>query len=411
MQRLGQAAELQEEQRQHRQQHQGTIHSRRRSPATSSGYWPVHSMRSPAPRPSSPVARARAIAGPPAATKPARSAAGSISSRRYVASPRSSFRSAAGSAWTSGGRAARAAPAGRRSPRLRAPSLPAADPGGCAHPGPGPCARGICPPGPPSLAEPPPLSSRSTVARASRGSTPRRASAAGSASKVGQTSPPGDSNTALRVPGTRASTAARGRRRARPGAPASGRRCARPPGVRTPVDIMSRRRAHRRGPGAGPAGEPRGAVQLLDQLGGGERALLRPEQSEQTPQRRRRPRRVPARVARPRPLLAGSQPDGGLGHRERRGIGRGVGAPDLSEHGRHRGRARPARRPEPAAAWELSWRRAGQGGRHEEQVALVDAREELAPQPRQEREAGEQRRSGGGQRQPGRRSANWTNGR
>ena len=200
---------------------------------------------------------------------------------------------------------------------------------------------------------------------------------------------PGDSNTALRVPGSARDHARAARSpsasRRRPGRRATMRT---PTGVRTPGRHHVHARARRRGPGAGPAGQARRAIQRLDQLGR-RRAASRSGQTRPSSrlQRRAAPSREYQRGAGDlRPLGARPQPDGRLGHRERRGIGGGVGAPDLAEHRRDLARTGYARGPASAScARALVRRSARQRGRHEEQVALVDARQELAAQARDDR--------------------------
>ncbi len=174
-----------------------------------------------------------------------------------------------------------------------------------------------------------------------------------------------------------------------------------PTGVRIPVETMSRRRPHRRGPGAPPAGQPDRPVQLLHQLGGGERPLLGPEVSEHAPQRWRCPGRVPAGVRHPRPLLPRAQPDGRLGHRERGRVGGGVGAAHLPEDRGHLGRARQRVVLKSELPRELLRRCARGGGGHEEQVALVDTGEKLAaPAPAAGGHRRRSARAGDGQRPP-----------
>ena len=113
MQRLGQVPELQEEQRHHRQRHQrATIHSRRRSPAISSWYCAVQSMRSSGGAESSPAARARSSDRRARSTYAGQVDPGlevDVGRSRRARAPRSG--ASPGPTGTGDGRAARAAPA------------------------------------------------------------------------------------------------------------------------------------------------------------------------------------------------------------------------------------------------------------------------------------------------------------
>ena len=243
----------------------------------------------------------------------------------------------------------------------------------------------------------PPVSSRSAVAATAAGSTPIRAAAAGSATKPRPGSPPSDSNTALRVPGT-VST------RLRTAVPSASSRCTSgantrmPTGVRTPVAIMSIR--------------PRaGAVQALVQPGS-RVARSRPATSSAVvgvvssghtrPSALRTGPGAQLEYQRSRLYfghsIARQQPDRGLGHRVRRRIGRGVGAADLAEHAGDLGEL--ADRAVLAAQHRdrLVGRHAGQRGRHVQQVALVDPRQELAAELRGDRQARQHARA---RRSPG----------
>ena len=236
--------------------------------------------------------------------------------------------------------------------------------------------------------------------RTDAGSTPKRASAAGSGSNDSQVSPPGASNTALRVPGTRVDHVAHRRAERLEPLRDRARSTRTPTGVRTPVAIMSMRARA-------------GAVQALRQPGrlaalsssSISSAVVRGVASGQTSaqhalQRRGRPARVPARGARI------------FGHSSRgrsrivvSAIEYGAGSVAVS--------ARPtlpntvatssnwliAKSCQKSCRAACSARHARQGGRHVEEVALVDARQELAAQARDDRQARHQRQPRGRERQ------------
>ena len=159
-------------------------------------------------------------------------------------------------------------------------------------------------------------------------------------------------------------------------------------------------RAHRRRPGVGPARDARLPVQAVDQLGGGHRPALGPDEAQHA-------------------LDAGGAPSSSTsarcstrGHSER-GLSRIVVSAIDSGAGSVAVSARPilpntASTPGCLAMSAVLRRQlergvvvaeARRGGRHVEEVALVEARQELAAQTRDDRQARQRRQAGGDQRE------------
>ena len=164
-----------------------------------------------------------------------------------------------------------------------------------------------------------------------------------------------------------------------------------PTGVRTPVAIMSMRARA-------------GAVQALVQPGSRTASSSAATSSASCAASRRARAAAAAslsgRGAQPeyqrrraisRPLGARAQADDRLGHRVRRRIGAGVGAADLAEHRLDLAELAHGVVLPVELERRLLGRHAGQRGRHVEQIALVDARQELAAQARDDRQRRDQR--------------------
>jgi hypothetical protein len=218
----------------------------------------------------------------------------------------------------------------------------------CASPGPAPCAPPMRPPAPPSVPSSPRWISSSAVARASSASTPQApppridAKVAGlTARRVGRSrrAHPLDreSTASAEAPSASRRSGVPALIRSPTGCGCRWRPC---PGVRAPA--RSRRSSS---PGAGPRGRARATSSA--RLSGRSSGQTWPS----TRRMRAEPSGVPARPRDPRPLRPRPQPDGGLGHGERRGVGRGVRPSHLPEDGGTAG--------EPASA--ESWKRSCSG--------------------------------------------------